>query len=106
MEIHRPGRLAEEERSYIEFLRKPSMSAGLYRLSAGAVDSQVPHREDEVYYVLAGRAKFITDDEDTQVEAGDVIYVSAGEAHRFHAIEEDLELLVVFSPAEGSNSGG
>jgi mannose-6-phosphate isomerase-like protein (cupin superfamily) len=31
-------------------------SAGIYRLMAGEADEQTPHHEDEIYYVLSGRA--------------------------------------------------
>ena len=34
---------------YLEFLRVPSLSAGLYVLPAGGVDRQRPHAEDEIY---------------------------------------------------------
>ncbi len=34
---------------YHEFLRRPSLSAGIYELPARATDPQRPHREDEVY---------------------------------------------------------
>ena len=43
---------------YREFLRVPAMSAGLYVLPAGAADPQRPHHEDEMYYVIRGRARF------------------------------------------------
>jgi hypothetical protein len=33
-------------RRYLEFLRVSSLSAGLYMLPAGAVDTQQPHAED------------------------------------------------------------
>ena len=39
-------------RAYLEFLRVPDLSVGLYRLAAGAADPQLPHSEDEVYYVV------------------------------------------------------
>jgi hypothetical protein len=39
--------------SYLEFLRVPAMSLGLYVLPAGAIDPQSPHTEDEVYEELA-----------------------------------------------------
>ena len=42
--------------SWLEFLRVPSLSMGLYVLPAGGNDSQTPHNEDEVYYVVSGRA--------------------------------------------------
>ena len=41
-------------RLYQEFLRVPSISAGLYVLEAGADDPQRPHQQDEIYYVIAG----------------------------------------------------
>jgi quercetin dioxygenase-like cupin family protein len=39
-------------------------------------------------------------EEDRRVQAGSTIYVAARIPHRFHAIEEDLELLVFFAPFE------
>jgi mannose-6-phosphate isomerase-like protein (cupin superfamily) len=85
---------------YHEFLRRPSMSLGLYVLDAGAEDPQSPHDEDEVYYVVAGRAAITVAGERRDVAAGSVVFVSAGAEHRFHDITERLELLVVFAPAE------
>ena len=40
---------------WMEFLRVPALSMGLYVLKAGAEDTQEPHTEDEVYYVVSGR---------------------------------------------------
>jgi quercetin dioxygenase-like cupin family protein len=93
---------AASGRLYREFLRRPTLSAGLYELAAGAEDPQKPHTEDEVYYVLRGRARFRSGGRDRPVAAGAVIFVPAREEHRFHAITEDLSLLVLFAPAEGS----
>ena len=49
---------AQSGKLYREFLRVPAMSAGLYVLPAGATDPQKPHHEDEMYYVVRGRARF------------------------------------------------
>lgn len=94
-----------EERSrlgnrYLEFLRHPSMSAGLYVLAAGADDPQQPHTEDEVYYVVRGQGTIRVADEDRPVGPGSVIFVAAGVPHRFHTIVAELELLVIFAPAQ------
>jgi len=86
--------------SYTEFLRVPAMSVGVYVLPAGSVDGQTPHGEDEVYYVVRGRARFARGKEEMPVAPGDVLFVAARESHRFHSIEEELVLLVVFAPAE------
>src|SRR5436190_16907846 len=91
------------DRPYLEFLRVPSLSTGLYALPAGGVDPQQPHTEDEVYYVVSGRATIHVGEEDRPVEPGSVVFVEAHVEHRFHTITEDLKLLVFFAPAEYSN---
>lgn len=84
----------------MEFLRNPAMSVGFYALPAGGVDPQTPHREDEVYYVIRGRATITIAGRDRPVEPGTTIFVGRGVDHRFHSVEEPLELLVVFAPEE------
>jgi len=85
---------------YREFLRVPSMSAGLYVLPVESSDPQKPHHEDELYYVVRGRARFNADSEDREVAAGDTIFVAAEVEHRFYDITEELAVLVFFAPAE------
>jgi quercetin dioxygenase-like cupin family protein len=89
-----------EDKLYQEFFRIPAMSAGLYVLPAGATDRQSPHREDEIYYVLRGHARFQAGPEDKEVSAGSVIFVAAEVGHRFYDISEELAALVFFAPAE------
>ncbi len=76
------------------------MSAGLYVLPAGATDLQRPHHEDEMYYVIRGRARFRAGDEDREIAAGSVLFVAAEVEHRFYDIAEELAVLVFFAPAE------
>ena len=85
---------------YFEFLRVPAMSIGIYTLASGATDPQSPHREDELYYVVRGRARMKAGNEDHAIAAGAVIFVAAGVEHRFYDIEEELSVLVFFAPAE------
>jgi len=89
---------------YHEFLRVPAMSAGLYELAAGAEDPQEPHTEDELYYVVSGRARLQVGGEDVAVAAGSLVYVAATVEHRFHDISEALAVLVFFAPAEYSEA--
>jgi mannose-6-phosphate isomerase-like protein (cupin superfamily) len=85
---------------YFEFLRVPAMSAGVYVLAAGATDLQKPHHEDELYYVVRGRAQMQVGSEHAEVSAGSVIFVEAEQEHRFYDISEELEVLVFFAPPE------
>jgi mannose-6-phosphate isomerase-like protein (cupin superfamily) len=91
---------AQAEKLYQEFLRVPAMSAGVYVLAAGATDPQKPHNEDELYYVVRGRAKMVVGSDEHAVKTGTVIFVPAKVEHRFFEISEELEVLVVFAPAE------
>jgi mannose-6-phosphate isomerase-like protein (cupin superfamily) len=89
---------------WLEFQRTADLSSGLYVLAAGEADLQEPHTEDEVYVVVAGRARFVTPDRSVDVEAGTVLFVPAHEVHRFVDVTEELRVVVVFGPAEGSRA--
>ena len=94
---------ADSDKRYLEFLKVPDLSMGLYVLPAGGVDPQSPHTEDEVYYVVSGRASIKVANEDRAVQAGSIVYVAKNVEHRFHSIEAELTVIVFFAPAEFSN---
>ena len=93
---------ADSNKLYLEFLQVPDLSMGLYILPTGGTDPQSPHTEDEVYYVVSGKAKILVADENRDVQAGLIVYVAKNVVHHFHSIEEELTLLVFFAPAEYS----
>jgi len=97
---------AGDDVHWVEQLRVPDLSIGTYSIVAGGVDSQSPHTEDEIYVVTAGRAVLECDGERAEVGPGSVVYVAAGEVHRFVDVTQDLALLVLFAPAEESRSAG
>jgi mannose-6-phosphate isomerase-like protein (cupin superfamily) len=82
---------------YLEFLRVPTLSCGIYTLKAGAKDLQGPHDEDEVYLVLSGRGRLRVNDAEQAVERGTVLFVRATSEHSFFEVEEDMTLLVFFA---------
>ena len=94
---------SDSNKLYLEFLKVTDLSMGLYILPAGGVDPQSPHTEDEVYYVVSGKAQIKVADEDRAVQAGSIVYVAKNVEHRFHSIEEELTVIVFFAPAEYSN---
>jgi mannose-6-phosphate isomerase-like protein (cupin superfamily) len=91
---------ARRDKEYFEFLRVASMSAGIYVVRAGGLDQQSPHRQDELYYVLHGKARMRAGAQDQSVHQGSIIFIAAGVEHRFYDIEEEITLLVLFAPAE------
>jgi mannose-6-phosphate isomerase-like protein (cupin superfamily) len=95
-----PKQRSEIGQRYLEFLRVPAMTAGVYVLPAAGTDSQKPHREDEMYYVIRGRARMQIGTDHQEVRPGSVIFVEAEAEHGFYDIQEELEVLVFFAPAE------
>jgi mannose-6-phosphate isomerase-like protein (cupin superfamily) len=94
---------ADANKLYLEFLKVPDLSMGVYVLPAGGADPQSPHTEDEVYYIVSGKAKIQVADENRDVQTGSIVYVAKNVEHRFHSIEEELTVIVFFAPAEYSN---
>jgi len=85
-----------------ELLRNDSLSLGVYRLRPGEVDLQQPHTEDEVYYVVSGRARFEVEGRRQDVGPGSILFVEKRVPHRFVDVTEELVLVVFFAPAEHS----
>ena len=77
---------AKNNQTWLEFLRVPSLSMGLYRL---------------VYYVVSGKASFRAGEETQAVAPGNLIFVERSVEHRFFDITEGLTVLVFFAPPEG-----
>ena len=98
--------LAPDRHEFAEFFRSPSGSLSLTvaRWPAGSVDDQQPHTEDEVYYIARGRAVLTIARERVPMAPGSVAFVAAGVDHRFSEIDEDLEVLVFWSPARHTKS--
>src|SRR5215469_4151642 len=96
--------LASSTQRYLEFVRVPSFSVGIYVLDAGDVDKQIPHSEDEVYYVASGQAKMKVgtgnDLRSFNVGPGTIIFVPAREDHLFYDLTERLAVLVFFGPKD------
>ena len=57
-----------------------------------------PHLEDEIYFVLEGKARLRVAEQEQEVGPGSILYVQATADHSFFDIEEDLTLLAFFGP--------
>ena len=66
-------------------------------LDVGSKDLQGPHDEDEVYFVVRGRANIRIDGRVVAIGPESVVYVRATTEHSFFEIEEKLTLLVFFA---------
>lgn len=66
-------------------------------LRKGAGIGLHPHDHDEIYYVLAGRGRYVLDGREHAVAAGDALLTRAGSTHGIlQDGDADLELLIVY----------
>lgn len=93
-----------EPNQYREHMRAADLSVGTYCIPVGGKDGQEPHSEDEVYVVVRGQGRLVTDRAEAEVGPGSVVYVPAGERHEFVDVSDDLSVVVVFAPAERSRA--
>jgi mannose-6-phosphate isomerase-like protein (cupin superfamily) len=86
--------------AWLEFLKLPTLSMGVYSVPAGTNDreSHGAHDQDEVYVGISGAGRLTADEQEYDIETGTVVYVKAGVQHYFHDVTDDLTLLVHFSP--------
>lgn len=68
------------------------------------IDSQSPHRQDELYVIVRGHGQFYRDGEILECKAGDVLFVPAGMEHRFENFTDDFATWVVFYGVDGGES--
>ena len=60
------------------------------------VDSQTPHLEDELYIVASGSGTFENGGQSVHFSTGDILFVPAGQEHRFVNFSDDFATWVVF----------
>jgi len=64
-------------------------------------DPQQPHDQDELYIVADGYGWFVNGDRRHPFAPGDVLFVPAGQAHRFEDFTEGFGVWVVFYRPDG-----
>ena len=84
---------------FVELFGHGSLSVELY--APHRTDPQKPHPRDEVYVIASGTGRFLRGDEEVVFEHGDVLFVAAGEVHRFVGFSRDFVAWVFFYGPEG-----
>ena len=91
--------LREEQLPFKTLFSHGSLEVEIYKPKR--VDSQKPHARDEVYVVATGASHFIRGKEECPVIPGDVLFVPAGEEHRFVSFTDDFSTWVFFYGPDG-----
>lgn len=93
------ARLPDGPLRFVTLLQRGSLSVELY--APRGHDPQQPHKQDELYVVMAGSGEFINGDERHPFGPGDVLFVPAGVEHRFENFSADFQTWVIFYGPEG-----
>lgn len=87
---------------FIELFKHGSLLVEIYK--PAKVDKQTPHTRDEIYVIASGSGEFILADKRTNFATGDMLFVPAGEDHRFENFTDDFVTWVFFYGPEGGES--
>jgi mannose-6-phosphate isomerase-like protein (cupin superfamily) len=68
------------------------------------VDTQTPHKQDEIYVIIKGHSNFYRDKERIACKKGDIIFVPAGMEHHFENFSDDFATWVIFFGPEGGEA--
>jgi mannose-6-phosphate isomerase-like protein (cupin superfamily) len=64
-------------------------------------DTQTPHTQDELYIIARGTGWFVNGERRHPFGTGDLLFVPAGNEHRFEEFSDDFGTWVIFYGPEG-----
>ena len=82
------------------FIDRESLAAGVLFLRPGEKDTQDPHQNDEVYFILSGNGFLKIRDKDYDVSKNKLFFVAKNVEHHFHDNTEDLQVLYFFGGSD------
>lgn len=96
--------VADPSKLFIKLFEHGSMTVEFYK--PGPADFQTPHTKDELYLISSGSGEFIHESDQYSFKTGDLIFVPAGDRHRFQNYTPDFGTWVIFYGREGGEMKG
>lgn len=91
------GEIRNSKEYFHTFLNRQNIAAGVLVLQPGEEDTQTPHDDDEVYYVVNGDGYLKVNNKDYEVSEGKAFYVQKNIPHKFFGNKKELIVLYFFS---------
>jgi mannose-6-phosphate isomerase-like protein (cupin superfamily) len=82
---------------YHTFINRDSLAAGILRLGPDEEDTQSPHANDELYYVIRGDGFLNIAGKDYPISEAKAYFVGKNIEHKFHGNKKELVVLYFFS---------
>ena len=89
----------ETTQKFTVMMQHGSMSAEYF--APEKIDTQTPHKQDELYLVVSGSGTFFRNGERVLFAKGDMLFVPAGMEHRFENFTDDFATWVIFYGPDG-----
>ena len=91
----------KKDNSYFHtFINKDSLAAGILFLKPGEEDTQEPHENDEVYFVISGNGYLKIKNKNYKVSKDKLFFVGKGVSLYFHSNTKDLKVLYFFGGSD------
>ncbi len=90
------GKIKKSSSYFYTFINRDSLATGVLVLKPGEEDTQEPHDDDEVYYVISGDGFLKIKDKDYKVSKDKLFFVAKGVEHYFHGNTKELKVLYFF----------
>ncbi|HJM79111.1 MAG TPA: cupin domain-containing protein [Nitrosopumilus sp.] len=78
------------------FINRDSLAVGLLVLQSGEEDTQIPHVNDEIYFVISGNGFLRIRNKDYRVSKDKLFFVAKNIEHHFHSNTKELKVLYFF----------
>jgi len=90
------GKIKKSSSYFYTFINKSSLAAGLLLLQPGEKDTQEPHDNDEIYYVISGDGFLKIKNKDYEISKDKIFFVEKNVDHYFHGNSKELKVLYFF----------
>jgi unsaturated pyranuronate lyase len=75
-----------------QMLSGGNATVGRFLLSRGAVIPRHSHASEQYSVILSGAVRFVFDDRQVDVAAGEILYIPGNEPHSIEALEDSVDL--------------
>ena len=91
--------LQEEEFPFTVVMKHGTMTIEYF--APQEIDTQMPHKQDEIYIIIKGHGTFFRNGERTSCKKNDILFVPAGMEHYFENFSDDFATWIIFYGPDG-----
>jgi mannose-6-phosphate isomerase-like protein (cupin superfamily) len=94
--------LDQAKKAAVSMFKHGSLEVEIFQ--PAGIDTQTPHRRDELCMVISGKGYFVCGDTRQPFGPGELLFVPAGTAHHFEDFSRDFSAWVMFYGPQGGEA--